>query len=85
MSHPQLLGFTIRCFLFGISIENDALIFDLCGCRDLDENLQKALHKYLEVRGIKSSLFDFLHEYMLAKDEREYLTWLKNMKEFVAK
>ncbi|CAL9780383.1 unnamed protein product [Musa acuminata subsp. burmannicoides] len=52
---------------------------------DLDENLQKALYKYLEVRGIESSLFDFLHEYMLAKDEREYLTWLKNMKEFVAK
>lgn len=52
--------------------------------RDLDENLQKALHKYLEVRGIKSSLFDFLHEYMLQKDEREYLAWLQNIKKFVA-
>ncbi|WOK94151.1 hypothetical protein Cni_G02853 [Canna indica] len=51
---------------------------------DLDENLQKSLHKYLEVRGIKSSQFDFLHEYMLNKDEREYLVWLKNMKEFIA-
>ncbi|XP_010927302.1 uncharacterized protein At2g39795, mitochondrial [Elaeis guineensis] len=52
---------------------------------DLDENLQKALHKYLEVRGIKGSLFDFLHEYMMNKDEKEYLAWLKNLKEFVGK
>ncbi|XP_074578789.1 uncharacterized protein At2g39795, mitochondrial-like [Curcuma longa] len=51
---------------------------------DLDENLQKAMHKYLEERGIKSSLFDFLHEYMLNKDEKEYLVWLKSMKEFIA-
>ncbi|XP_008796210.1 uncharacterized protein At2g39795, mitochondrial-like [Phoenix dactylifera] len=52
---------------------------------DLDENLQKALHKYLAVRGIKGSLFDFLHEYMMSKDEKEYLAWLKNLKEFVGK
>ncbi|PKU81539.1 Uncharacterized protein MA16_Dca007646 [Dendrobium catenatum] len=51
---------------------------------DLDENLQKALHKYLEVRGIKSSsLHSFLYEYMINKDEREYLKWLKNLKEFL--
>lgn len=57
----------------------------LFGCRDLDENLQKAWRKYLEVRGIKGSLFDFLHEYMMHKDEKEYLAWLKNLKEFVGK
>nr|XP_010932135.1 uncharacterized protein At2g39795, mitochondrial [Elaeis guineensis] len=50
---------------------------------DLDENLQKALHKYLEERGIKGSLFGFLHSYMMNKDEKEYLVWLKNMKEFI--
>lgn len=50
---------------------------------DLDENLQKAFHKYLEVRGIKPSTMSFLHGYMLAKESREYVTWLKNMHKFV--
>ncbi|KAJ6824513.1 uncharacterized protein M6B38_379570 [Iris pallida] len=50
---------------------------------DLDESLQKALHKYLKERGIEGSLFDLLHEYMMNKDEREYLMWLKNMKGFI--
>ncbi|EEC80510.1 hypothetical protein OsI_22777 [Oryza sativa Indica Group] len=51
--------------------------------QDLDESLQKALHRYLEVRGIKHSLHDWLCEYMMSKDEKEYLVWLKSMKEFV--
>ncbi|XP_052184559.1 uncharacterized protein At2g39795, mitochondrial-like [Diospyros lotus] len=50
---------------------------------DLDENLQKAFHKYLEIRGIKPSTTNFLHEYMINKDNREYLMWLKNLKKFV--
>ncbi|MCL7038792.1 hypothetical protein MKW94_011613 [Papaver nudicaule] len=52
---------------------------------DLDENLQKAFHKYLEIRGIKPSTTNFLHEYMINKDSREYLNWLKDVKAFVAK
>ncbi|KAI3933986.1 hypothetical protein MKX01_019925 [Papaver californicum] len=52
---------------------------------ELDENLQKAFHKYLEIRGIKPSTTNFLHEYMIDKDGREYLNWLKNLKAFVAK
>lgn len=56
----------------------------LCACRDLDENLQQALHGYLEARGIKSSLFDVLHKYMLNKDDREHLGWLKNIKGLIA-
>ncbi|KAF0901387.1 hypothetical protein E2562_000268 [Oryza meyeriana var. granulata] len=51
--------------------------------QDLDESLQKALHRYLEVRGIKHSLHDWLYEYMMSKDEKEYVVWLKNIKEFV--
>lgn len=47
--------------------------------------MQAALRRYLEARGIKRSMYDFLHEYMINKDEREYLTWLKNMKEFIEK
>lgn len=49
----------------------------------LDDSLQKALHRYLEVRGIKHSLHDWLYEYTMGKDEKEYVVWLKNMKEFI--
>ncbi|KAJ0987127.1 hypothetical protein J5N97_005483 [Dioscorea zingiberensis] len=50
---------------------------------DLDENLQKAFYKYLEERGITSSLHGYLHDYMIQKEDREYLTWLKNIKNFI--
>ncbi|XP_023763932.1 uncharacterized protein At2g39795, mitochondrial [Lactuca sativa] len=50
---------------------------------ELDENLQKAFHKYLEIRGIKPSVTNFLHEYMVNKEHREYTNWLKNLKKFV--
>lgn len=52
-------------------------------CRDLDENLQKAFHKYLEIRGISPSTTNFLHEYMINKDSREYLIWMKDLKKFI--
>lgn len=52
-------------------------------CSDLDENLQKSFHKYLEIRGIKPSTTNFLHEYMINKDTREYKNWLKKLKQFV--
>ncbi|KAK1306575.1 Uncharacterized protein QJS10_CPA10g00059 [Acorus calamus] len=50
---------------------------------DLDEKLQDSLYRYLEERGVQSSLFEFLREYMTNKDEREYLHWLKNIKGFI--
>lgn len=50
---------------------------------DLDEKLRKAFHKYLEIRGIKPSTTNFLHEYMINKDSREFLGWLKNLKKFI--
>jgi len=52
---------------------------------DLDEGLQRALRKYLGARGIKVSLYEFLREYMMTKDDKEYIVWLKNLKEFVEK
>ena len=55
----------------------------VCVSSDLDENLQKSFHKYLEIRGIKPSTTNFLHEYMINKDSREYLGWLKKLKKFV--
>ncbi|KAH7548158.1 hypothetical protein ACOSP7_032491 [Xanthoceras sorbifolium] len=50
---------------------------------DLDENLKKAFHRYLEIRGIKPATTNFLFEYMLNKDSREYVLWLKNVKNFI--
>ncbi|KAK1660370.1 hypothetical protein QYE76_048529 [Lolium multiflorum] len=50
---------------------------------DLDENLQRAFHKYLELRGISPFTTNFLHEYMINKDSREYLFWLNKLKDFV--
>uniref|UniRef100_A0A1J3HL61 Uncharacterized protein, mitochondrial n=1 Tax=Noccaea caerulescens TaxID=107243 RepID=A0A1J3HL61_NOCCA len=50
---------------------------------DLDENLKKTFYKYLEIRGVKASTTNFLHEYMMRKVKREYLLWLKNVKKFM--
>ncbi|XP_030534644.2 uncharacterized protein At2g39795, mitochondrial-like [Rhodamnia argentea] len=61
----------------------DQIAYEGPDFQDLDENLQKAFHKYLEIRGIKPSTTNFLHEYMINKDSREYLMWLKNLKKFV--
>lgn len=52
---------------------------------DLDENLQKGFRKYLEVQGITPSLSNYLCEYMINKENKEYINWLKNVKEFYLK
>jgi complement component 1 Q subcomponent-binding protein len=52
---------------------------------DLDENLQNAFLKYLEIRGIKPGVTNVLFDYMANKDTKEYLLWLKNVKNFVEK
>ncbi|XP_009351367.2 uncharacterized protein At2g39795, mitochondrial [Pyrus x bretschneideri] len=61
----------------------DQIAYEGPDFHDLDENLQKAFHKYLEVRGIKPSTTNFLHEYMLNKDSKEYANWLQQLKRFV--
>eukprot|EP01018_Ginkgo_biloba_P038164 Gb_41394 [translate_table: standard] len=63
----------------------DHMAYEGPSFQDLDENLQKGFHKFLEVRGIKGSLSSFLAEYMINKDSREYIRWLKNVKAFVEK
>ncbi|RZC86606.1 hypothetical protein C5167_029959 [Papaver somniferum] len=49
----------------------------------LDAELQEAFHTYLEVRGIKPNA-NFLHDYMVKKEHKEYTAWLKNLKNFIA-
>eukprot|EP01018_Ginkgo_biloba_P026047 Gb_00756 [translate_table: standard] len=53
--------------------------------RDLEENLQEAFNEYLEVRGIDGNLSNFLHQYMLSKNQKEYLQWLQIVKSFMEK
>ncbi|KAJ4977981.1 hypothetical protein NE237_008761 [Protea cynaroides] len=61
----------------------DQIAYEGPDFEDLDENLQTAFHKYLEIRGMKPSTTNFLHEFMISKDSREYLMWLKNLKKFI--
>lgn len=51
--------------------------------RNVDPKLQKALHEYLEVRGVNDELSVFLHQYMVNKDRIELLRWLETVKSVV--
>lgn len=92
-SRGPCLEFTCTAFPDEISIDSlsvkdpesseDQIAYEGPDFSDLDENLQRAFHKYLEVRGIKPNTTNFLHEYMINKDSREYLMWLKNLEKFV--
>ncbi|KAK7300760.1 hypothetical protein RJT34_11610 [Clitoria ternatea] len=64
-------------------VSEDQIAYEGPDFQDLDENLQKSFHKYLEIRGIKPSTTNFLHEYMINKDSREYLVWLKKLQSFI--
>ena len=50
---------------------------------DLDEDLQKAFNRYLKMRGIKPITINFLHEYMINKNSKEELIWMKKLKKFI--
>ncbi|XP_052169692.1 uncharacterized protein At2g39795, mitochondrial-like [Oryza glaberrima] len=63
--------------------EDEMITYEGPDFNDLDENLQRAFHKYLEMRGITPMATNFLHEYMINKDSREYLIWLRRLKDFV--
>ncbi|KAG5237534.1 MAM33 domain-containing protein [Salix suchowensis] len=75
---------TIDSISIGVSESSeDQMAYDGPNFHDLDENLKKGFHKYLEIRGIKASTTNFLHEYMINKDSREYRGWLSNLKQFI--
>ncbi|WCJ28356.1 Mitochondrial glycoprotein family protein [Euphorbia peplus] len=91
----QTMEFGVTAFPDEISIDSmsikksgvseDHLAYEGPDFNDLDENLQKGFYKYLEIRGIKPSLTNFLFDYMGTKDNKEYLLWLKNLKGFMEK
>ncbi|KAI1305029.1 mitochondrial glycoprotein [Xylaria venustula] len=49
----------------------------------LDEDLQLLMERYLEERGISQAMALFIPDYMNVKEQQEYQTWLKNVKDFV--
>lgn len=82
------VGYPDEIVIDSLSIKNpdlaeDQIAYEGPDFQDLDENLQKSFHKYLEIRGIKPSTTNFLHEYMINKDSKEYLVWLQKLKSFV--
>jgi len=50
---------------------------------NLDEDLQVLLERYLEERGVNTALAIFVPDYIDMKEQREYLRWLSNVKDFV--
>ncbi|TGZ81206.1 mitochondrial glyco protein [Ascodesmis nigricans] len=50
---------------------------------NLDEDLQVLLERYLDERGINTSLALFVPDYIDYKEQKEYLSWLENLKGFV--
>ncbi|KAI1456323.1 mitochondrial glycoprotein [Annulohypoxylon moriforme] len=49
----------------------------------LDEDLQLLMERYLEERGVTQALAVFIPDYMDVKEQREYQTWLKDVKNFI--
>jgi len=49
----------------------------------LDEDLQVLIENYLEERGVTQGLAVFIPDYVDFKEQKEYMRWLKDVKEFV--
>ncbi|CAK4032318.1 Mitochondrial acidic MAM33 [Lecanosticta acicola] len=49
----------------------------------LDEEVQGILESYLNARGITNHLAMFIPDYIDVKEQKEYLGWLKRVKDFV--
>ncbi|GMY08433.1 Mitochondrial glycoprotein [Fagus crenata] len=72
------------CISYPDQIEIESLAcFYVFFSSDLDEDLQKAFNRYLKMRGIKPSTINFLHEYMISKNSKEELIWMKKLKKFI--
>eukprot|EP00252_Welwitschia_mirabilis_P009293 TRINITY_DN21775_c0_g1_i1.p1 TRINITY_DN21775_c0_g1~~TRINITY_DN21775_c0_g1_i1.p1 ORF type:complete len:263 (+),score=52.09 TRINITY_DN21775_c0_g1_i1:88-876(+) len=67
------------------SESSDRIAYEGPDFQDLDENLQKSFHKYLEVRGIKAELTSYLSDHLVHKDNKEYTKWLERFKNFLQK
>jgi complement component 1 Q subcomponent-binding protein len=51
---------------------------------ELAESVKDVFHQYLEERGFNAELADFLSRYAQHKEQQEYVSWLKQVKGFIA-
>ncbi|PYH98254.1 mitochondrial glyco protein [Aspergillus ellipticus CBS 707.79] len=51
---------------------------------NLDEDLQSFLERYLEERGINAELANMIPDYIQVKEQKEYVRWLENVKNFIS-
>lgn len=50
---------------------------------NLDEDLQSFLERYLEERGVNAELANMIPDYIQVKEQKEYVRWLSNVKDFI--
>ncbi|KAL5359757.1 mitochondrial glycoprotein [Aspergillus floccosus] len=51
---------------------------------NLDEDLQTFMERYLEERGINAELANMIPDYIQVKEQKEYVRWLENVKNFIS-
>ncbi|KAL1859396.1 Mitochondrial acidic protein mam33 [Paecilomyces lecythidis] len=51
---------------------------------NLDEDLQSYIERYLEERGINAELANVIPDYIQVKEQKEYVRWLENVRNFIA-
>ncbi|KAJ9314749.1 hypothetical protein DTO271D3_4995 [Paecilomyces variotii] len=51
---------------------------------NLDEDLQSYIERYLEERGINAELANAIPDYIQVKEQKEYVRWLENVRNFIA-
>ncbi|RDW86759.1 MAM33 family protein [Aspergillus mulundensis] len=51
---------------------------------NLDEDLQTYIERYLEERGINAELANMIPDYIQVKEQKEYVRWLENVRNFVS-
>ncbi|XP_010458010.1 PREDICTED: uncharacterized protein At2g39795, mitochondrial isoform X2 [Camelina sativa] len=80
---PDRIAIKDMWVTFPYDPSKDEFAYEGPSFRVLDEKLRKAFYRYIEIRGIKPSMINFLHEYMINKDSREHLLWFRTLRNFV--
>lgn len=52
---------------------------------DLDEDLVETFHSFIEERGFDAPLAEFISDYVVRKEQDEYVSWLGNVESFLKK
>ena len=71
-------------YLISLSLSVSPPLFRYVGPKyeDLDEKVQDELRVYLDQRNINDGLAEFVGEFAALKEQKDYLSFLKRLKEF---